>query len=1006
MYLKRVRSFRLLFVALILSVALLATLFTELALAQGKIITDTITSPSLEGNLMGDPATRNMTIYLPPSYEEGGNFPVVYLLHGYGGNEGSFATADSPYLPENGFSGMLDDLIAAGELKEVIIVTPNGSNKYGGSFYTNSELSGNYEDYIVEDIVSFIDTNYHTITSRNSRAIVGISMGGYGSMKLAMKHPDVFGAVASHSGPLYFDATKPLIPAVVAENPDGMMGPHSEKQFTTFAYGFSAAFSPNLENPPFFVDLPFEYPTGAIIDEVWDRWLEHDAFTMLSNYGGNLASLRGVYLDCGDQDELGITPHAIAFHQALADAGIEHEYEIFAGGHGDKFYERLPISLKFLSDVLISTDDLEANKAVRRRLFEEVWNQGNVDVIDEIYAEDFVGDYGDNEGFKQFIAATFDAIPDVHVTLEDIFAEGDMVATRYTFTGTHQGEFMGIPPTGVKGPMTGVSIARIVDGRIQKVWDDDDFLALMQQWGVIPSTREGYAWGAPSEVTGDPGDAETNKAIVRRVIDEIWLQGNLELADEFIHPNHHFNEAPGDPSSWGIDAYKGNIALWNSILSDMHTNIDAILAEGDKVAIHVTNTGTHTGTLFGVPATMKQLEFSLTAIMRIADGKIVETWMVKDSMSIIEQLQQPPEPVEEAEYEVYVLMISMYDDGGGLFRFADELRPEVYDKNREDAPITCIYVKGPDVELIYGPGPSREAMEKALGVEDQFYIDHETMLSRIGVSLEQINYVVVDHTCFDHPGGVDLFPNATVIIEQAAFDKPNPLAIPLPDGSLFNLALEEDYAKLEKIREEGRLKVVDGDYEIAPGLKMYYAPGHTYETNFLGINTKDGTVVMTGDSCYTYLNLKHNLLPVDWVTTDADLMLQSYERIRQVMGSSDALLVPGHDMDIFKRFHKVADRVVQIKLPHVEYSNVFFMPLASGLNMVSLPLEPQTPYTARSFAEKLSATTVIKLDEARQRFTGFTLDAPDDGFQIEGGKGYIVNVPESGMVAFTGAAWS
>ncbi|MBM3238712.1 T9SS type A sorting domain-containing protein [Candidatus Poribacteria bacterium] len=89
-----------------------------------------------------------------------------------------------------------------------------------------------------------------------------------------------------------------------------------------------------------------------------------------------------------------------------------------------------------------------------------------------------------------------------------------------------------------------------------------------------------------------------------------------------------------------------------------------------------------------------------------------------------------------------------------------------------------------------------------------------------------------------------------------------------------------------------------------------------------------------------------------------------------------------------------------------DYSNVFFMPLTPGLNMVSLPLEPRTPYTARTFAETLFATTVIKLDENRQRFVGFTLDAPDDGFQIEGGKGYIVNVLRGGMAAFVGAAWT
>jgi len=89
-----------------------------------------------------------------------------------------------------------------------------------------------------------------------------------------------------------------------------------------------------------------------------------------------------------------------------------------------------------------------------------------------------------------------------------------------------------------------------------------------------------------------------------------------------------------------------------------------------------------------------------------------------------------------------------------------------------------------------------------------------------------------------------------------------------------------------------------------------------------------------------------------------------------------------------------------------DYSNVFFMTLSPGLNMISLPLEPQTPYTARSLAEKLSATAVIKLDETSQKFVGWTPDAPDDGFPIQGGKGYIVNVLEGKVVAFTGAAWT
>jgi hypothetical protein len=94
------------------------------------------------------------------------------------------------------------------------------------------------------------------------------------------------------------------------------------------------------------------------------------------------------------------------------------------------------------------------------------------------------------------------------------------------------------------------------------------------------------------------------------------------------------------------------------------------------------------------------------------------------------------------------------------------------------------------------------------------------------------------------------------------------------------------------------------------------------------------------------------------------------------------------------------------ELPEGDYSNVFFMSLAPGLNMISLPLDPITPYTARTFAEYLSASVVIKYDETRGRFVGYTAHDPGDGFTIEGGKGYIVNVPTGGTVAFAGTAWT
>ncbi|MCK4559340.1 MAG: right-handed parallel beta-helix repeat-containing protein [Calditrichia bacterium] len=332
-----------------------------------RIVEDEITSSSLEGNPMGDPATRKMMIYLPPSYDQGGNFPVVYLLHGTPVGETAYLIeenwldwvgvlfSEGPDFPENGFEGMLDDLIAEGKMEEMIIVMPDASCKYIASFYTNSLLNGNYEDYIAYDLVSYIDSHYRTIPNRDNRAIVGHCQGGYGAMKLAMKHPDVFAAVASHSAPLMLEVFKAAVPMVIAENPDGMIGPHPERPFTSMFYAMCAAWSPNLSNPPFFVDLLFEYPSETIIDSVWNKWLEHDPFTMLTTYGANLASLRGVYFDCGDQDEFQFNLLIDPFHQALAAAGIGHEYEIFAGGtHCNKLYSRLALSLSFISDALVT----------------------------------------------------------------------------------------------------------------------------------------------------------------------------------------------------------------------------------------------------------------------------------------------------------------------------------------------------------------------------------------------------------------------------------------------------------------------------------------------------------------------------------------------------------------------------------------------------------------------------------------------------------------------------
>ena len=134
----------------------------------------------------------------------------------------------------------------------------------------------------------------------------------------------------------------------------------------------------------------------------------------------------------------------------------------------------------------------EENKALIRRFWEEVFNGRNLDLIDELCAPNFV-DHGMNnqesnaEGFKQMLSMWFNAFPDLHVTIDDLFAEGDRCATRWTGRGTHKGELMGIPPTGKQVTVKGISIDHTVGGKFVEVWTFEDVPYMMQQLGVVPS---------------------------------------------------------------------------------------------------------------------------------------------------------------------------------------------------------------------------------------------------------------------------------------------------------------------------------------------------------------------------------------------------------------------------------------------------------------------------------------------------------------------------------------
>ena len=135
---------------------------------------------------------------------------------------------------------------------------------------------------------------------------------------------------------------------------------------------------------------------------------------------------------------------------------------------------------------------LEENKTLGRRSVEEIWGKGNLDAVDELYADDFVwhwappGVASNREGYKQFVTASFAAFSDVRCPVEDILAEGDKVVVRWIWRATHKGEYMGIAPTGKQITMTGISILRIAGGKIAEEWGEMDMLGMMQQLGAVP----------------------------------------------------------------------------------------------------------------------------------------------------------------------------------------------------------------------------------------------------------------------------------------------------------------------------------------------------------------------------------------------------------------------------------------------------------------------------------------------------------------------------------------
>lgn len=327
-----------------------------------KLEEKTFISDALVGNFFGDPADRRLLVYTPKDYDPDGTrkYPVVYLLHGLPLGDSTFvnpalwtkyAPTEHPDFPAEGFQVWMDSMIARKAIDPMLVVMPDAGTKYGFCFYTNSILQGNYEDFIAYDLVKYMDTHYKTIAAPAGRAVVGHSQGGYGALRMGMYHPDVFGMIASLASIPYFEGLGGGTPYIIAENPNGMHGPLPQiNSLTTITYGMSAAWSPNLNNPPYYVDLPFNYPSGSIRQDVWNSWFKYDPYTLLDSRAYSLKSLKGFYMDAGTSDAW--KPLSDVYHNGLTTRAIPHKYVIYNGGHHDRMFLQIEGALRFCSDLM------------------------------------------------------------------------------------------------------------------------------------------------------------------------------------------------------------------------------------------------------------------------------------------------------------------------------------------------------------------------------------------------------------------------------------------------------------------------------------------------------------------------------------------------------------------------------------------------------------------------------------------------------------------------------
>lgn len=326
---------------------------------RGRTIEITIESEALRGNLLGDPHVRTVAVYLPEGYDDtDADYPLFVDLAGFTGSglKRLAWTAFGESVPQR-----IDRLVAEGAMGPVVIAFPDAFTSLGGNQYIDSIAMGAWSTFLAQDLVPRLEAELRVRRGRQHRAVLGKSSGGYGALVQGMRNPGTWGAVACHSGDMGFDRLYlrdfPATLDVLARH-GGVAGllahvPRAVKlrgdeMHALMILAMAATYDPDPA-APCGVRLPVDLHTAELDPERWAAWMRHDPVQMLDepDTARALASLSGLFIDCGRRDQYFLHYGARSLCAKLRRLGIAFSYEEFDDDHSNVDY-RLDRSLPFL----------------------------------------------------------------------------------------------------------------------------------------------------------------------------------------------------------------------------------------------------------------------------------------------------------------------------------------------------------------------------------------------------------------------------------------------------------------------------------------------------------------------------------------------------------------------------------------------------------------------------------------------------------------------------------